>query len=265
MGTEVEVLLETAPGPAAEAALAAAEAEFRRLEALFSRFRHDSALSRLNAAGRLENAPPDLLRVVELALAAREATAGLFDPTVNDALVAAGYDRTFADVPPDGPAPVAPRPCGGRVRVAGSTVELDDGARLDLGGIAKGYAADRACELLAPVGPCLVNAGGDIAVQGGAWPIGVTRSLTLELARGGLATTGRDRRRWRRGGEEQHHLIDPRTGAPAATRCVRITVVGDSATHAEVLAKAAFLGAQIEAPHVLVDDGGRVVLGGGLA
>src|SRR6476646_2921528 len=91
MGTEVELLFE-ADGAAHH--LAAAETEFHRIEALLTRFRPDSELSRLNTAGRLA-AGPDLLRVVELALAARERTGGRFDINVHDALLAAGYDRSF--------------------------------------------------------------------------------------------------------------------------------------------------------------------------
>ena len=64
--------------------------------------------------------------------------------------------------------------------VDGASIELGAGVKLDLGGIGKGYAADRAAEVLAVAGPCLVNAGGDIAVRGGSWPIGVTPELTLE-------------------------------------------------------------------------------------
>ena len=202
-------------------ALEAAEGEFHRLEALLSRFRDDSELSRLNRAGSL-TAGPDLCRVVELALAARERTGGRFDPTVHDALVAAGYDRTFEDIAPDSHVRCqAPDVSLGDARVVDGRIELDAGVRLDLGGIGKGYAAERAAEILATAGPCLVNAGGDIAVRGGSWPIGVetaTEPLTLELSGGGLATSGRDRRRWRRDGRELHHLIDPRTGAPGGNR-----------------------------------------------
>ena len=265
MGTDVELLLEADVGPRAELALDAAEREVHRLEALLSRFQPDSQLSRLNAAGRLDGAHPDLVEVVKLALAARHATGGLFDPTVHDALVAAGYDRTFEEIPDDGPAFAARRHHAGGITVDGSAIELEPGTRLDLGGIAKGYAADRACELLATAGPCLVNAGGDIAVGGGAWPIGVTDDLTLELTQGGLATSGRDRRTWRRGGEEQHHLIDPRTGEPARSAALRVTAIGESAADAEVLAKVAFLGGAIDTPHVVVGDDGRAVLAGGLA
>lgn len=262
MGTEVELLLDASEG---ERALTAAEHEFHRLEALLSRFRPDSELSRLNAAGVLE-AGPDLVRVVELALEARRATDGLFDPTVHDALVAAGYDRSFEAVAATGESS-SPRPCGGAVRVDGYRIELDPGVRLDLGGIGKGYAVDRAAEVLATAGPCLVNAGGDLAVRGGEWPVGVEH-LTLLLERGAIATSGRDRRRWTRGGREQHHLIDPRTGAPADTALLRATVVAASATEAEVLAKAVFLGDEEAArrtPCVLVRADGSVAVSGGLS
>ena len=157
----------------------------------------------------------------------------------------------------------------------GSRIVLGPGVHLDLGGIGKGYAAERAAELLALAGPCLVNAGGDVATRGGAWPIGVETAaepLTLELRGAALATSGRDRRRWRRGGRELHHLIDPRTGAPAETDLLRVTVVAPDAVEAEVAAKALFLaGADAAAAEadaaglaaVLVTDD-RTLLTGGL-
>jgi FAD:protein FMN transferase len=273
MGTEIELLVDAQD---ATDALSAAEAEFHRLEAILSRFRADSELSRLNRAGRLD-AGPDLLRLTELALAARHQTAGRFDATVHDAVVAAGYDRTFESIAPDGPeAENEPRVCGGLVRVTRERIELEDGVRLDFGGIGKGYAAERAAEVLATAGPCLVNAGGDIAVRDGAWPVAVQTadgSLTLELTSGALATSGRDRRRWRRGGCELHHLIDPATGRPAAGDVDRATVVASDAVIAEVWAKALFLaggeagGAEADVlrlPSVFVLTDGSIRLAGGL-
>lgn len=266
MGTDVELLLDAPAGERATRALERAGEEFERLEQLMSRFRASSELSRLNRDGRIERASHDLVRVVELALEAREATGGLFDPTVHDAVVAAGYDRPFAALPRDAAAAVGSDVrCGGDVYVDGLTIELAPGTRLDLGGIGKGYAVDRAAELLAVAGPCLVNAGGDLAVRGGAWPVGVCEGLTLELTRGAIATSGRDRRRWRRSGVDMHHLIDPFTGRPAESGLLRVTVVAGSAAEAEVLAKAAFLGAEPDVPRVLVGADGRTVLAGGLA
>jgi thiamine biosynthesis lipoprotein len=271
MGTEIDLLVDAS---GATAALSAAEDEFHRLDAILSRFRQDSELSLLNRAGRLDPGP-DLLRVTELALAAREDTGGRFDPTVHDAVVAAGYDRTFESIAAHGPEPEA-RACGGEVRIDRGVIELDDGVRLDFGGIGKGYAADRAAEVLAIAGPCLVNAGGDIAVRDGAWPIAVqtaTGSLTVELTSGALATSGRDRRRWQRGGRELHHLIDPATGTSAGGDLVRATVVASDAVVAEVWAKALFLAGEeagaaeadlLRLPSVFVSTGGTTRLAGGL-
>ena len=274
MGTEIELLVR-ADEARAERLLEAAENEFHRLEALLSRFRPGSELSRLNERRSLD-AGPDLLRVVRRALEAREATGGRFDPTVHDAVVHAGYDRTFDELPSDAPEPARRAACGGGVHVAGRRIELADGVRLDLGGIGKGYAAENAATILATAGPCLVNAGGDVAARGVAWPIGVqtaTGELTLELGSGGLATSGRDRRRWRRAGQELHHLIDPATGSPAIGDLVRATVVAADAVQAEVWAKALFLAgshaAAVEAdangiPCVLVTETGETRLAGGL-
>ena len=202
--------------------------------------------------------------MTRLALEARERSGGLFDPTVLDAVVAAGYDRSFELVPADGPAANGGARCGGGVRILGQRIELEPRTHLDLGGIAKGYAVDRAVELLAAYGPCLVNAGGDLAVRGGSWPVGVDGSVTLELSSGAIATSGRDRRRWSRGGEERHHLIDPATGRPAESGLLRVTVVASTAVEAEVLAKIAFLGGDVDVPRVLVTADGRAILEGGL-
>jgi thiamine biosynthesis lipoprotein len=273
MGTEIELLVEAED---AGDALDAAEREFHRLESLLSRFRADSELSQLNR-DRSIDAGPDLLRVVELALAARERTGGRFDPTVHDALVAAGYDRTFAAVPADGADAAAPVRAGGRVNIDGNRIELEAGFRIDLGGIGKGYAAERAAEPLATAGACLVNAGGDIATRGGRWPVGVATgdgTLTLELHGSALATSGRDRRTWRRGGRALHHLIDPSTGAPASSDVIRITVVTADAVDAEVAATSLFLAGMDDAaaeadaagiPAVIVGADGRTLLAGGLA
>jgi thiamine biosynthesis lipoprotein len=275
MGTEIELLVEA---DEATSALGAAEEEFHRLEALLSRFRDNSELSRLNAEGSLA-AGPDLLRVVELAIAANERTGGRFDITIYDALVAAGYDRSFELLPADAAeagAASAGRPTG--VRMEDGVIQLDAGVRLDLGGIGKGYTCDRAAEVLATAGPCLVNAGGDIATRAGTWTVGVetaTGSLTLELSGGSaLATSGRDLRRWRRAGRELHHLIDPATGEPSESDLLRVTAIAYDAVDAEVTAKALFLaGAEAAVEEadrlgilaLLVTQDGRTIRAGGLA
>ena len=270
MGTTVELLLDADD---ADGAFDAAEAEFERLEQVMSRFRPDSELSQLNESGVL-HASLDLVDVVERALEARERTSGRFDPTVHDAVVAAGYDRTFTEVAAESEeAAGAAAACGGRVTVDGDRIELEPGYRLDLGGIGKGFAAERVALQLALTGPCLVNAGGDIAVRGtpadGYWPVGIEDGPTIGLAGAGLATSGVDRRRWRRGDRELHHLIDPRSGTPATTDLLRVTAVGRDAVDAEVLAKVLLLDGEQAAicsgvPAVLVTADGRTVLAGGI-
>jgi thiamine biosynthesis lipoprotein len=280
MGTEIELLVESDSAPST---LHAAEHEFHRLEALLSRFRPESELSRLNATGAVD-AAPDLLRVVAFALEARTATGGRFDPTIHDDLVAAGYDRSFELLEDECAGDASVRPRSRRstdspdVVLDGMRIRLADGVRLDLGGIGKGYAAERAAEILATAGPCLVNAGGDIATRDGAWTVGIETTgepVTLELSgSNALATSGSDHRRWRRGGRELHHLIDPATGLPAESDLLHVTAVASDAVDAEVAAKALFLAgadrAAAEAdvagiPAVLVTRSARTLYAGGLA
>ena len=279
MGTDVEVFLDAESNGFATSVFAAARREFERLESLLSRFRPDSELSALNRTGRLRVAP-DLLRVTQLALEARERTGGRFDPTVHDALVAAGYDRSFEEVEAGGTVQARPPAHrAGAVRVVPRTGEimLGPGVRLDFGGIAKGYAVDLVCDLLAEHGPCLVSAGGDLAVRNGSWPVGVEThdgTITLELTHGAIATSGSDRRRWSTTEGEAHHLIDPRTGAPSESDLLRVTVVGRTAVEAEVLVKSLYLAGAEQArreaddqgiPAVLTLVDGRDVLAGSLA
>jgi thiamine biosynthesis lipoprotein len=277
MGTDVELIVDAPAGAETDRALAAAEREIVRLEGLLTRFREDSELSQLNRRGTL-HAGPDLVRVTQLAVEARERTHGRFDPTVHDALVAAGYDRSFEHVEGRIAPAAAPMRCGGEIAVdpEAGVIELEHGTRLDLGGIAKGYAVDRACDVLASAGPCLVDAGGDMAMRGGPWPVGVETDddlITVAVTNGGVATSGTDRRRWLTETGDAHHLIDPRLGRPAEGDLLRVTVVTESAAGAEVLAKSLFFAgaerAQYEAdelgtPAVLVTTNGRTVLAGGL-
>lgn len=275
MGTEVELLLEGDD----ERLLADVEAEFLRLEAVLSRFRSDSELSRLNEAGE-GHVDAELLELIELAVQARAASGGRFDPTVHDAVVAAGYDRSF-ELLDGGPGmPGTPVRVGGAVAIDRTTghVALEPGYRLDLGGVAKGWAADRALAALAGAGPALVSAGGDIAAAGRVWPIAVETTggaITLGLENGGVATSGRDRRTWVRDGIARHHLIDPTTGLPAEGDVLTVTVAAGSGAEAEVLAKTLFLAGDSKCaldeaeragiPTVLVTTAGDVLLAGGLA
>jgi thiamine biosynthesis lipoprotein len=270
----------------AERQLAAVPGWFEVWEQQLSRFRPDSDLSRLNAAaGQMVEVPPTLWQVVRIALEAARQSDGLVRPTVLAALEAAGYDRSFADLAPEHVATTAPsRPADWRAIVLNDqthAVRLPTGVRLDLGGVAKGWVAQQAARRLAAAGPALVDAGGDIAVSGPMadgtpWPIAIANAFApdeslglLLLVQGAVATSGRDYRRWMRGGVEQHHIIDPRTGQPARTDVLSATVVAPDGPSAEMAAKVAlilgsraalaWLDARPTLAGLLVLDDGRVL------
>jgi thiamine biosynthesis lipoprotein len=236
------------------------------LEAKWSRFLPTSELSQLNRAeGRAFEVSPETFAVLERAIAAWHWTGGLFDPTVHDALLAAGYDRTFSEIESDQSSAVVAAPvpgCAGIVLTRdGTTAALPPGTAIDLGGIAKGFAADLVLSRLCAMGArgACVNVGGDIAVVGDAptargWIIGVDdpflrgrETLQLAVRQGAVATSSRLKRRWNRGGVEMHHILDSFTGLPATTSIVAVTVIAGSATDAEVLTKAWFLDADVAA------------------
>lgn len=249
----------------ARIALEAAQEEVAACERELSRFDPDSDLTRLNAgAGTWQPVGRRLLETLRLALRAREDTGGRFDPTVLPALVAAGYDKSF-ELLEERPAEHAD---GWR---AGATIELDQrrgrarlepGTAVDLGGIGKGYAARCALDAMLARAPSLpgglVDLGGDIAVrgetpEGGPWHVAVSDPrrpgetlAVLALAEGGVATSGRDARRFGPAGS-LHHLIDPETGEPALAGPLTVTVVAPDAAEAEAHATTLAIGSLAEA------------------
>lgn len=260
MGSQILIVID-APVAIARPDLTSLRKVFASWEAILSRFRPDSELSCLNNSQREWLAvSPTLAEVLALALRGAAMTGGLVTPLVLEALELAGYDRDFSAIaaeqlPATAAPPVHPAAdwhCISVDPLRGS-VSRPPGLRLDLGGVAKGWAADRAVGLIASHGPALVDVGGDIAVSGprrdgAAWPIGVqdprggADPLTvLLIASGGVATSGRDYRRWRQGAVERHHIIDPRTGAPAETDLLSVTVAAPSVAEAEIAAKAALI------------------------
>jgi thiamine biosynthesis lipoprotein len=228
-----EVLVE---GATAEE-LAAVRALFAERDFVFSRFRPESELNAVNAGRGARFVSPLFARMVEAALQAREQTGGLVDPTLGGALEAAGYDRDFSYLE-ELAAPPAPAGPAGHVELYGRVLVLGRGVRLDLNGVVKAAAVDDAVRLLS--GPGFVSAGGDLATRGEV-DVALPGGGAVRLVRGGLATSGRTKRRWLRGGEEQHHLIDPATGRPSASPWEEVTVCGATCFAADVAAKAAFL------------------------
>ncbi|MBU6424535.1 MAG: FAD:protein FMN transferase [Chloroflexota bacterium] len=254
MGTSMRFIAYAADAAGGQRALEAAEERTRSIEARFSRFIASSELSRLNAfVGSPVAVSRDMAEVLGLALEQHHATGGLFDPAILPDLERAGYDRTFDEIDPDAarPGPSA-HATFADLEWDGRTVRTPHGMRIDLGGIVKGWTADRIADQLARVGPVLVDLGGDIAVRGtppgeSAWTVAVEDPAAgpalaaLRVTTGAIATSGTYRRRWTGAAGTMHHLIDPRTGRPAASDLVAVVALHPRAVIADVWAKCVLL------------------------
>ena len=266
LGTDARVAVW--PPDDLEAVLSAVDAELSRLDRQASRFRGDSEISRVHGAPRrARRVSRGLAEAVRVALAAARWTGGLVDPTVGGALSALGYDRDFASMASAsggtsgalaGPLP-APGPVPGwrSVTLAGALLRIPPGVHLDLGATAKGLGADRAAAAgwrACRRGGVLVSLGGDIAVTGqppaGGWPVAVADSSladgappgqVIRLAAGAIATSSVTCRQWRRGGARLHHILDPRTGYPAAGPWRTVSVAAPACAVANAAATAAIV------------------------
>jgi len=262
MGTDITVLAVGSAGSRSlPRLLETVRVLFEREEQRFSRFRADSELSRLNAAGGSLAPSGPLCDVLLRAERWRQTTNGVFDPRILPALERAGYDRTFIEVVSAGARPACPiapdeRPRQGDFVLDGDRreVRLTGGARLDLGGIVKGWSVDRAVELLAPLDSFLVDAGGDLAARGDGlygpgWWVAVEDACdptsdraVVQVRDASVATSGVYRRRWRGpNGHSAHHLIDSATGAPVSNPVLSVTVMGPDTESCDILAKTALI------------------------
>lgn len=229
---------------------------FAGWEVALSRFRADSELSEANRhSGQWLYASDAFWEVLDLSIKMEKQTQGIVTPAILDALEAAGYTTSFEGLK-DHPGeqqkqPVKPSSKFRDIELdpANHSFKVPEGLHLDFGGVAKGWAAHQTMLDLHPLGPVLVDAGGDIAISSpmlddSSWPIGIsdpihpdTNLTTVFLTSGGVATSGRDYRRWQVDGKWQHHLIDPRINRPAQTDVLSATVIADSIVEAEAYSK----------------------------
>ena len=242
------------------------EADLAAVDAACSRFRADSEICGLRG-GPGQQVSPLLAEAIAVALRAAELTEGDVDPTVGAAMSAIGYDRDFETMPRTGPplpelagrVTVRNVPGWREVRLDGRMLTMPEGVRLDLGATAKAWAADRSAARIAPRVGCgvLVSLGGDIAVAGpapdGGWRIrvqDVTGSpddppdgpyALVAIYDGGLATSSTAARRWQRGGDVLHHILDPRTGLPAEPVWRTVSVAAGTCADANAASTAAVI------------------------
>jgi FAD:protein FMN transferase len=245
--------------PAAEAVL---RAELAAVDRTCSRFRPDSELSRVNlGAGTPTTVSAYFADALGAALRAARLTDGAVDPTVGSAVVALGYDRTFASLRPDDarPLPLA-RPATGWQRIVWNPrtrrLRLPPHTCLDLGATAKAVTADRAARRAAAATGCgiLVGLGGDPGGAGpapdGGWRIALAddharpapdHGPAVAVTGGALATSGIRVRTWRRAGRVLHHIVDPATGEPAAAVWRTATVAAATCVDANTASTAAIV------------------------
>jgi thiamine biosynthesis lipoprotein len=271
IGTSVHLIV-TKPD-ALEPACRMLRADLAAVDAACSRFRADSEIVALDRVPQWRGrtgpvkVSPVLAEALAVALRAARATDGDVDPTVGGAMSAVGYDRDFALVQLDGPPvtlTVRRVPGWREVKLdeQARLLSLPAGVRLDLGATAKAWAADRAADRIAAELGCgvLVNLGGDIAVAGqgpaGGWQIRVQDvtgrpedppvgpAAVIAIHSGGLATSSTAARRWRRGGDVLHHILDPRSGLPAAPVWRTVSVAAATCTDANIASTAAIIRAE---------------------
>jgi thiamine biosynthesis lipoprotein ApbE len=257
LGTQVRVVV-TDAGQIAEARRML-EADLADVDLACSRFRADSEICALRG-GRAQQVSPLLAEAIAVALRAADLTDGDVDPTVGAAMSAIGYDRDFEAIAPTGPKITVKQVPGWReVRLEGRVLTMPEGVSLDLGATAKAWAADRSAARIAHHVGCgvLVSLGGDIAVAGpppeAGWRIrvqDVTGSpddppegpyALIAIRDGGLATSSTAARRWQRGGDVLHHILDPRTGLPAEPVWRTVSVAAGTCADANAASTAAVI------------------------
>jgi len=281
----------TAYGENASEALAAAEAELYRLEALLSIGREDSETSRLNrdGGGALS---PDTAQLLDTALALYESTGGAFDITVFPLMEAWGFPAQAYRVP-DAAELGALLPLVGSDKLdydasAGRLIYQAAGMAVDFGGIAKGYTAARLMDIFTEhgVSSAIVSLGGNVQTlgakpDGSLWRVGVQDPQNpaanigiLSLRDVAAVTSGGYQRYFEEDGVVYHHILDPKTGLSADSGLISATIVSTDGTLADGLSTAMFvLGAAAAADYwrasggafemvLVTDDGGILVTAG---
>jgi len=259
MSCDASVVVTTpAPGRDVDALLGHALTRLHELEQRWSRFLPSSEISALNAAGgAVSRVSSDTVRLVESLVWGWQLTRGAFDPTLLVTLVELGYAASRDDATLRTSMPSDCRrsgsPDGILVDRGARCIQFPVGTTLDPGGLGKGLAADIVTEELLAAGAAgaLVEVGGDLRVQGrppsgNAWRIAVRPAIDndsprfVELASGGVATSSSRLRTWTCDGRTRHHVIDPRTHAPADGDVVACTVIAGTAAWAEAFTKVGF-------------------------
>lgn len=259
MGTTWEIEVPDHGNPeAARHAIDAAYAELERIDRLMSEWKPDSPVSKINAAAGKSpvDVPPELQALLERSICYGYESRGAFDITWHGMSKIWHFDDNFVPPAPAAVDEARQRVDFRRIQIDGHRVFLPAAnMSIGLGGIAKGYAIDRATAVLAQAGfhDSLVDGGGDVLARGhradgSSWRLGIQDprrprgALLGSVAASNFAVvTSGDYERFRIvNGVRYHHIIDPRTGWPASAS-QSVTVMADNAERAVVLAKPIFI------------------------
>lgn len=246
----------TAYGSHAGDALDEAVAEVNRLDGLLSTGKASSEISRLNALGRLVLSE-DAAQLLKRAVALWEDTGGLFDPTIYPLVELWGFPTKEYRVPrPEEIQELLPLVDGGAVSLAGSEAVLAPGQAIDLGGIAKGFASAKVAEIFAQRGvtSALIDLGHNIQAvgtqpDGTPWRVAIQDpaggsgdwAAVVEVADEAVVTSGGYERFFEENGERYIHILDPRTGKPAESDLLSVTIVSPDGTLADGLSTALYI------------------------
>lgn len=238
IGTHWQVATDTALPDDLRSAVAR---EIERFDREWSRFRADSAVTRLGREGGTLDST-DTGAMLDLYRALSAGTSGAVNPAVGASLAALGYDPAYSLVP--GTAVPAPERWTDLVSWTAERLTASAPILLDVGAVGKGRLVDLVMAVLSEVpGPIVVDAGGDIRVRGGAerialeHPYDPSRAIgVVEVGDGALCASAVNRRAW---GDGLHHVLDARTGTPVRTWAATWALAGEAMT-ADAAATALF-------------------------
>jgi FAD:protein FMN transferase len=255
MASPCELLLAGTGKDEARALGSLVAGEAARIERKYSRYLDDSVLSRLNASGgRPCHVDDETCALLDYAAHCHAISDGLFDITCGVLRRAWRFDGSDHLPEASEVDALLPRVGFGKLQWQRPRLCVPAGMEIDLGGIGKEYAVDRAFGIVADqlAGPFLVNFGGDLRASepaaGTTWQVGIERpgsdreaALLLELGRGALATSGDARRYLVKHGVRYGHVLDPRSGWPVQGGPRSVTTVASSCVEAGMLATLALL------------------------
>ncbi len=255
MASDCEVLVEGDDRQQAIEALRVAHQESQRIEQKYSRYRDDNVIARINGShGEPVSVDAETGGLLDFASQIYELSEGKFDPTSGVLRRVWRFDGS--DNLPEGKKVEALLPLLGWHRVSwdGAELRMPPGMELDLGGIGKEYAADRAAQMVSEAvdAGVLINLGGDIRVSRPCagdrpWQVGIepvppaTTPTVVSFYQGGLATSGDARRFLQKDGVRYGHVLDPSSGWPVVDAPRSVTVAAPSCLEAGAIATLAIL------------------------